>query len=404
VTQAVNDQRSGEIVPDGTGNAIVVWDDDRASNEADIFAQRIEFRHGGWGYPEPAIASVNDVPDDQGGSVLVSWAASGHDQLILQEITHYSVWRALDAADAAAALAKDGDDAARGAPGARLVTAADISPDFAGAAGRAVYRDTRAGIDSYWEWVGNQNAYYLPGYSYTAPTHNDSTASSPAVHQFMVMAHTDNPFVSWPSQPHGGYSVDNLAPAAPMELMAERVGNYVRLNWLRGGEDEPDFADYRVYRASHSGVTPELAFFLSATVDTVLWDTNADAGIPWYYIVTSTDYHGTESDPSNLASVTSNPTGIGDTPVPAALTLAPSAPNPFADATTLRFGVPDAGTVALEVFDVRGRRVAVERLQVPQPGWYEHRFDARSLPSGVYFYRITAAARGVQTRKLVIMR
>jgi hypothetical protein len=344
------------------------------------------------------IASVSDVPGDQGGSVLVSWEASGHDQLILQEVTHYSVWRALDPAAAAAALAKDGDGAAR------RVTAAEISPDFAAFTGRAIYHDARAGADIYWEWVGNQNAYYLPGYSYTAPTHNDSTASSPAMHQFMVMAHTENPFVSWPSQPHAGYSVDNLAPAAPVQLMAERVGNYVRLTWLPGGEDEPDFADYRVYRASDAGVEPEPAFFLSATVDTVLWDADADAGIPWYYIVTSADTHGTQSDPSNLAFVTSNPTGIGDTPVPAALTLAPSVPNPFAEITTLRFGVPDAGTVTLEVFDVRGRRIAAQRVPVAEPGWHEHRFDAHSLPSGVYFYRITTAAREVQTRKLVIMR
>lgn len=398
VTLAANWQSDPRIASDGNGGGVVLWEDKRTGQEIDLFAQRLEPLHGGWGYPEPVVTSVNDSPGDQGGWVRVNWNASGHDQSILQEITHYSVWRAIDALSATAALAERGDG------GPKLVTPADIGPDFSG---RALYRDTRARADYYWEWIGNQTAHYLPGYSYTAPTVNDSTESSPAVHYFMVMAHTADPFVSWPSNAHSGYSVDNLAPAAPLSLVAERVGNYVRLDWLPGGEDEPDFAHYAVYRAFASGVTPEPAFFLSTTEDTTLWDQDATPGIPWYYIVTSVDIHGTESEPSNEANVGSSVTGVNDTPRLTRLQVRSNVPNPFSIMTLLEVGLPADADVAIEVFDVGGRRVWARNLR-GAAGWQQVTFDGRDdaghpLPSGVYFTRVRAGS-DVVTRKMVLKR
>jgi hypothetical protein len=64
--------------------------------------------------------------------------------------------------------------------------------------------------------------------------------------------------------------------------------------------------------------------------------------------------------------------------------------------------------VDVEVFDVTGRRVREQRLAALPAGWREIVFDARDaggrqLPSGVYFYRVSAAAETV-TRKMVIAR
>ena len=44
--------------------------------------------------------------------------------------------------------------------------------------------------------------------------------------------------------------------------------------------------------------------------------------------------------------------------------------------------------VVLKVYDVLGRQVATVVDQEYVPGRYTAAFDARGLPSGVYFYRI----------------
>ena len=65
--------------------------------------------------------------------------------------------------------------------------------------------------------------------------------------------------------------------------------------------------------------------------------------------------------------------------------LLPNAPNPFRGATAVRFTLPQATDVTLEVYDLLGRRVALllddARLAADT---HEVRFDAQGLPSGAY--------------------
>ncbi|MDZ7372836.1 MAG: GH116 family glycosyl-hydrolase [candidate division KSB1 bacterium] len=103
---------------------------------------------------------------------------------------------------------------------------------------------------------------------------------------------------------------------------------------------------------------------------------------------------GTESPPE--ASV-----------APGHFTLLPGCPNPFNEATALRYRLPWPARVTVQVFDSRGREV--ERLfDGPQAaGWHLARWSPRGLPSGVYVCRIRAA-RGseeyVRSVKLVLVR
>ncbi len=96
-------------------------------------------------------------------------------------------------------------------------------------------------------------------------------------------------------------------------------------------------------------------------------------------------------------------TGADDrAPALTELTVRANVPNPFRAMTLLRIGLPSAGEVSIDVFDVKGRRVfeTVKRLGT---GWQTVGFDGRSLPSGVYFYRVSAAGETV-TRKMTIQR
>jgi hypothetical protein len=46
--------------------------------------------------------------------------------------------------------------------------------------------------------------------------------------------------------------------------------------------------------------------------------------------------------------------------------------------------------VKLEIFNVRGQRIGFPYENVYNAGWPRIRWNASRLPSGVYFYRITA--------------
>src|SRR5262249_32312456 len=143
----------------------------------------------------------------------------------------------------------------------------------------------------------------------------------------------------------------------------------------------------------------------SAT-DTVLTDTNAPASA-LYYIVTANDIHANQSPKSNEAAVAAA-TGVGNLPPITALMGLQNHPNPFAARTDFEIVLPSKSDLSVEVFDVAGRRVRDEVLPAQKAGWEDVRFDGRNdagqpLPSGVYFFRVTAAGE-TMTRKLVIAR
>jgi hypothetical protein len=70
------------------------------------------------------------------------------------------------------------------------------------------------------------------------------------------------------------------------------------------------------------------------------------------------------------------------------LGFAPNYPNPFSNATTIRYSLPQQMQVRLAVYDVLGREVAVLVDQAQEAGIYAVGFEAGGLPPGVYLYRI----------------
>ena len=78
-------------------------------------------------------------------------------------------------------------------------------------------------------------------------------------------------------------------------------------------------------------------------------------------------------------------------------------PNPFNPTTTIAFTLKSRQTASLRIYDMLGREVAVLFDGVKRPGRYEFNWDAGSLPSGVYFYRLRSAGF-VDSKKLVIVR
>ncbi|MBM4117031.1 hypothetical protein FJ251_04695 [bacterium] len=95
--------------------------------------------------------------------------------------------------------------------------------------------------------------------------------------------------------------------------------------------------------------------------------------------------------------------------LPQRITLAQNHPNPFNPSTSIRFGLPAAGSVTLEIFDVAGRRVTalMERVALPA-GWHEAVWNGRDAAgeeaaSGIYLLRLDTGEIELH-RKLTLLR
>ena len=91
--------------------------------------------------------------------------------------------------------------------------------------------------------------------------------------------------------------------------------------------------------------------------------------------------------------------------IPENFALDQNYPNPFNPSTRIRYHVKAAGFVSLRIFNVLGNEVALLVNQEKPAGTYEAQFnaevDGRTLPSGVYFYRITIG-NFISTKKMIL--
>jgi hypothetical protein len=89
--------------------------------------------------------------------------------------------------------------------------------------------------------------------------------------------------------------------------------------------------------------------------------------------------------------------------IPKSFRLYQAYPNPFNPTTTIRFDLPAAAYVTLDIFDVLGRMVAQPLNARRTAGTYEIEWNATGFPSGVYFYRIRAG-NYTDVKKVLLMK
>jgi hypothetical protein len=78
-------------------------------------------------------------------------------------------------------------------------------------------------------------------------------------------------------------------------------------------------------------------------------------------------------------------------------------PNPFNPSTKIRFSVPKPGLVTLKVFNVLGEEVESLINYEMISGTYDVIFDASTLSSGIYFYKLEAG-NFVETKKMILLK
>jgi hypothetical protein len=120
--------------------------------------------------------------------------------------------------------------------------------------------------------------------------------------------------------------------------------------------------------------------------------------------ITVTNSEGTAEQSFNIHI--EGPTGI-DAEIPSQYFLADNFPNPFNPSTTIRFGLPAAGHVEINIFDIAGQKVN-SLVNNPFPaGAHEVVWTGRDdrgnlLASGIYFYRLRAGYFSANGKMMLI--
>lgn len=95
--------------------------------------------------------------------------------------------------------------------------------------------------------------------------------------------------------------------------------------------------------------------------------------------------------------------GDDDPLLPYGFMLHQNYPNPFNPITTITFELPERLTVTLEVFNLLGQSVDKFELGQLNAGPNSFTYDAGAVPSGVYFYSLTAGENRA-TMKMVLLK
>jgi hypothetical protein len=92
-----------------------------------------------------------------------------------------------------------------------------------------------------------------------------------------------------------------------------------------------------------------------------------------------------------------------DVATPLTFSLNQNYPNPFNPATSISYSIAKSGLVKIAIYNTLGQQVKELVNEVKEAGSYNVSFNASSLTSGIYFYKIESAQFS-QTKKMILMK
>lgn len=150
--------------------------------------------------------------------------------------------------------------------------------------------------------------------------------------------------------------------------------------------------------AAFTQFTVPIDYFASDIPDKCIIQITVDepqAGLPHpgsYYIIDDLAFSAATAIEDNLVS------GI-----PSDFELLQNYPNPFNPVTHIQYAIPQEGLVQLQVYNSLGQKVADLVNGYQTAGYHVAEFQAGSLPSGIYYYRITTESYQ-KSMKMMLMK
>jgi len=196
-------------------------------------------------------------------------------------------------------------------------------------------------------------------------------------------------------------SVDNFVisgGALPIQLSSFTgiaLENTVRLDWATESETN-NYGWYIERMAENEANYTELGFVAGAgtTLEPQVYsysDENVATG-KYYYRLRQVDLTGDVSYSQPIQVVVNGVLAVGDKGGPVVFKLNQNYPNPFNPSTEIKYSVAKAGLVTLKVYNLIGQEVASLVNQEQTAGEHAVKFDASSLSSGIYLYRLSSGS------------
>ncbi len=347
------EQNGPSVVNDGAGGAFVTWSDNRAGNY-DIYTQRISA--GGapqWttnGVATCTMATDQRKPDlcsDGAAGVIVTW----YD---FRSTTDYNIY------------------AQRVGPAGGIVWAVDgvvmnnnvaydqidpmiVSDGLGGAI--MSWSDKRTGItsDIYSQRVNSTGAV-----QWTATGVIICTANGDQIKSQLVSDGNNGAYIVWEDHRNAGNS----------DIYAQRIASNAALNWAATG--------FEICAVGNDQLNPKLVS-----------NGNQGAIVVWqdFRSGTSFDIYNTGFDINGLVGVHN-----GEVTTAVDFTLSQNYPNPFNPSTKINYTIPQNAVVTLSIYDALGHVVNVLVNQTQNAGSYDVEWNASAFATGVYFYKLEAGS------------
>jgi hypothetical protein len=188
----------------------------------------------------------------------------------------------------------------------------------------------------------------------------------------------------------------DLVPVEFTSFSSSFDGYNVILNWSTA--TELNNSGFEVQRAFEGKEFATIAFVPGhgTTTETKSYKF-VDAGLSagsYSYRLKQVDFNGTFSY-SDIVNV--------DVTRPFQFELAQNYPNPFNPNTTINFSIPQSSNVTLKIFNTLGQEVATLISENMESGVHTINFDASTLNSGIYFYRLDAGQYS-EVRKMTLIK
>jgi len=318
-----------------------------------------------WGYG-PYNLTVNDIPNDQGGRVYVSFHKSFLDDEPLQRINSFS----------------------------------------------ELYTIERKDIDN-WVSIQFQAVYGSEIYTAEATTLENNVNTIYRVIAIME----EGLFIS--NENGEGESIDNIIPSPPDSVfysiidITDTADIIVQMNWSPPIDE--DFSHFNIYRNNESLVS----IIDNNYSDSVIIQTDT-----LKYYITTTDENNNESYPSETIILTQGCTdslaqnydedadidngscdlaAIINPVIPLEYGITNIYPNPFNPITNIKYDLPEYSNVHISIFNLSGNLIQILKQGSQNPGSYIVSWDAGNHPTGMYFVRMVAD-ESIFTQKLMLIK
>ncbi|NOY79224.1 MAG: T9SS type A sorting domain-containing protein [Calditrichaeota bacterium] len=340
------------------------------------------------------IVSITDVPNDQGKKVRVVWTKFGGDGIGVNPIQQYVLWRRVD-------------DRTNGTNGKEIPVYESLESVPLNLI--TTLPGARVMINGQlWDFAGSVPASAQKTYSAIAPTLFDSTKTKGMYWSvFRISGLTKIPAVYTTSAPDSGYSVDNLSPAVPGDIMATETQTGAELSWNKPVDE--DFNYFAIYRSTTPGFDPANTEPYATTTENKFSDNNVAMGNSYYYRLSAFDFSGNQSAFSKEIALTI--TKVNDTPrttIPNQFVLKQNFPNPFNPSTKITFGLPSSEQTTLAIYNLLGAKVRLLAQGKFSAGYHSIVWDGRDdrgrvVGPGIYLYRLQSGSR-ILVNKMIFMK